>query len=397
MSRYSTPYLDGVWAQAHTLDLWRRVELAVLRAQAAAGIIPHAWALEAEILPPPTVEAWEQATADTGHEFVAFLTTWGAPHVHLGLTSSDITDTALSLQLNEATGHILAELSILNAAVCNLVEEVEDLPRVGRTHGQIAAPSTYGHLFDYWADGLGRSWNRLARARKDIAIAKISGPVGTYLHITPAVEAHAAQMLGLAAANHSTQIYLRDGIAHWVGVLGQVASVIEGIALELRLMGHEALQEATDGGGSTSSAMPHKINPNRLERLCGLARVVRAAYEPIAAGVPQWHDRDMAHSSVEKIFLPLASSTLAYMVRSLREILRSVRFDTVRILDNNHAAKEQMRTHSIQTALQYSGMSYVEAKDTAGKIHRTGQALTDPRPALAAYGAADYYADPVPR
>jgi len=316
-------------------------------------------------------------------------------HVHVGLTSSDITDTALGLKLRESSSVLVDAFGDLMITLDRMAEDYADVIRLGRTHGQAAAPSTYGHLFAYWARGAERVSDRLWGARVATAICKISGPVGTYLHVDPAVERDAAAGLGLSPSPVSTQIYMRDGLAYWAGVVGMAASYVEAVAVELRLLAHEAIHEAVETGGSTSSAMPHKLNPNRLERLTGLARVVRSGYEPIAAGVAQWHDRDMSHSSVEKTYLPLMSKTLHYMAVSLNEILASLEIDQTRATLNYELNLEQVQTHSIQTALQLAGWPYREAAQRTREVWEDGDAAA-PIGRLTELNADQFYAAPHP-
>jgi len=392
---YTTAAMSGIWSQQNALDLWRSVELEVLRAQVALGHIPDHWLAEAENTPTPLVEEWAAATLRSGHEVVGFLESWGVEHAHIGLTSSDITDTALGLRMRDATTLLVDSFGDLMVLLDRLAFDHAETPRLGRTHGQAAASSTYGHLFAYWARGAERCVEALWGARAGVAICKISGPVGTYLHVSQDVERSAAAALGLTPTAVSTQIYMRDGLAYWAGVVGVAASFVEAVALELRLLAHEALGEAADVGGSSSSAMAHKLNPNRLERVCGLARVVRSGYEPIAAGVAQWHDRDMAHSSVERTYLPLMSGNLHYAVESVTEILLSLHIDEHRTQKAIHANRGEITTHSIQTALQLAGYSHLEAQRHTREIWVTGHAA-EPWDQLVALGADHYYSSPKP-
>lgn len=395
MNNYTTPAMTSIWSDEYTLELWRTVEVEVLRAQVGHGHAPDHWLANAENTAGPELEDWVAATERCGHELVGFLEAWGVDHVHLGLTSSDITDTALGVRMRDATTVLVDSLGDLMLQLERMTTEHRGTPRLGRTHGQVAAPSTYGHLFDYWARGAERCSERLWDARAGVAICKISGPVGTYLHTTREVEMSAALALGLAPAQVSTQIYMRDGLAHWAGVAGVAASFLEAVALELRLLAHESVSEVLEVGGSSSSAMAHKINPNRLERICGLARVVRSGYEPLAAGVAQWHDRDMAHSSVEKTYLPLMCGTLHYMTVQLTEILESLHVDVPRAA-TNLAGGTGVLMHSVQTALQLAGYPYAEAQRHARRIYADGNS-DQPEPALAMLDALFFYSPPQPR
>ena len=363
---YSTPATANIWTDRAMLETWRDIEIAVLEAQQRHGIVTKVQlsaAKDAKI----SLVLWREATEEVGHELVAFLRTWGAPIAHIGLTSSDITDTGLALRLTQ-TNNVLVERALrVDAALADMAED--DHLRLGRTHGQPAAPMAWSQVVANWQQALRRWHVRFQEVREQVEVAKISGPVGSYLHVSREIECEVADALGLNPVAVATQIVMRDSLAAWAAECGTLASIVEAIAGELRLMAHHQIGEGSERGGSSSSAMPHKVNPNRLERLSGLARVVRSAYEPIACGVAQWHERDMAHSSVERMLVPQTACTLDYMLDSLAEILTSYELDTVRIGENYRDNALEAHMHSVQTAIQRAGHGHAYAQEATREIY----------------------------
>ena len=371
---YTTEEMTELWSDETTLSLWAHVETAILRAQYEIGLVPREWYEKADFTPPPSVEAWREETEITGHELVSFLMLWdecGVQNVHIGVTSSDITDTALAIRVKGATQTITESLQALLEVIDELDSEVGPAVRLGRTHGQPAVLMTHHDLFERWRGFIGRSQYRLGQTGHAASMAKISGPVGTYQQIDRRVEIEVCEMLGLRRSYGSSQIVQRDNLAAWVAELGTTATNLDAIATELRLMAHASIAEATDDAGSTSSAMPHKTNPNRLERLTGLARIVRSAYEPIASGVVQWHERDMAHSSVERTLLPQITGIVHYMATSLERILSETRFNTGNAASAAWLAEPETLTHAMMTHLQLKGTPYAEARAVVSHLYST--------------------------
>lgn len=396
---YTTAEMRTLWGDQFTLDTWTTIEVLALEAQAQIGQVPREWADTAANAPTPDAHLWRETTTHYGHEVVAFLDllTEDAEHVHIGLTSSDLVDTTLGLRVRVSTEHITRALEILCDAVGRLRDKYGTVARLGRTHGQPAIATTYGRLFARWEDMLERASRRLYLAGSRAAICKVSGPIGTHAAIDEYVEQYVADRLGLDTREHNSQIVARDELASWVAELGHVASVIEAIALELRLLAHSGVREVTDRSGSTSSAMPHKVNPNRLERLCGLARIVRSAYEPIAAGIAQWHERDMAHSSVERTLLPQATGIVHYMARSLDEILADLRIDPFAAAEHLQRYETETMSHAIMTHLQNRGYSYFDARERTAELLNTNispaalRVATNKDPDLRGFTMPDIY------
>jgi len=363
MNGYSTGQMRAIWNDREMLERWRLVELAVLLAQTRTDPdIPAAWYDLATGADPVDVDKWQRLTEDTGHELVAFLELWAVQHIHIGVTSSDITDTALGLALKRTNEILTNHAGNLHEALRVKIAEHGHLSRVGRTHGQTAAIMTVGQMLANWDLALDRSMERLDYLRPQVETCMVSGPVGSYLHVRRDTELHTARYLGLHAAESSTQIVMRDGLAAWAGELAIMASLCEAIGVEIRLLQHSQVDEARDRSGSTSSSMAHKNNPNRAERLSGLGRLARAAFEPLAAGIPQWHERDMSHSSVERILIPQLAGITDYALTLTADLIECLEFEPGRTSEIRLDNQVQLLCHSAQTALQKAGVGYVEAR-----------------------------------
>jgi adenylosuccinate lyase len=345
IERYTLPEMGQVWSEAHKYELWCRVETIVLEAHADAGTVPADVVAPVASAPAPTPEAVAAVEAVTQHDVIAFLTAWAdntrpreaAAWVHHGMTSSDLLDTALAVQLVEATDLLLAKASSLVVALRDHALTHRATLRVGRTHGVHAEPDVWGHRVADFAFAMARSRDRLQRARDAVAIAKISGAVGTYSNIDPSIERRVAESLGLRPAEVATQVVIRDGISEWVSALAVMSTVCEAIALEVRHGQRTEVRELAEPFGSGqkgSSAMPHKRNPILCERICGLARVVRAQYVPVLEGIPLWHERDISHSSVERIALPDAAIGTDYLLHLTLRLVNGLVVDAERMRAN---------------------------------------------------------------
>jgi adenylosuccinate lyase len=322
--------------------------------------------------PPPTPEAVAAVEAVTGHDVIAFLSAWAdntsprsaAAYVHYGMTSSDLLDTALALQLTEATDLLAAGCAALTAALRDHALAHRGTLRVGRTHGIHAEPDTWGHRVADFAFAMARCSGRLRRARDAVAVGKLSGPVGTYSNIDPAVEAQVMAELGLRPADVATQVVLRDGIAEWASVMAIIASVCEAVALEIRHGQRTEVAELAEpfgAGQKGSSAMPHKRNPVRAERICGLARVVRAQLVPVLEGIPLWHERDMSHSSAERVALPDAAIGTDFLLAETTSLVTGLEVDAERMRANLDASRGLVYSSGALLALVAAGMSREDA------------------------------------
>jgi adenylosuccinate lyase len=368
IERYTLPEMGAVWSEAHKYELWCRVETIVLEAHAAAGTVPAEVVDPVRRAPAPTPDAVAAIEAVTQHDVIAFLSAWAdqttpreaAAWVHHGMTSSDLLDTALAVQLTEATDLLVAKADALVAALRDHALEHRATLRVGRTHGVHAEPDVWGHRVADFAFAMARSRDRLKAARAAVGIAKISGAVGTYSNIDPAVEQHVAQSLDLRPADVATQVVIRDGISEWVSALAVLATVCEAIALEVRHGQRTEVRELAEPFGSGqkgSSAMPHKRNPILCERICGVARIVRGQIVPVMEGIPLWHERDISHSSVERIALPDAAIGTDYLLHLTSRLVNGLVVDTDRMRTNLDATGGLIYSSAVLLALVEAGLS----------------------------------------
>ncbi|HVF21244.1 MAG TPA: adenylosuccinate lyase, partial [Mycobacteriales bacterium] len=360
------------WSEAHKSELWCQVERLVLEAHAAAGAVPADCVEPVRRAPAPSPEAVDAIEQVTQHDVIAFLSAWAdltepraaAAYVHFGMTSSDLLDTAIAIQLTEASDILLAKLDVLVAALRDLGLAHRSTVKVGRTHGVHAEPDVFGHTIANFAFAMARSRDRVRRAREAVAVAKLSGPVGTYSNIDPAVEQHVARELGLTPADAATQVVIRDGISEWVSALAIVATVCDAIALEVR-HGQRTevreLEEPFGKGQKGSSAMPHKRNPILCERICGLARVVRAQLVPVLEGIPLWHERDISHSSVERVALPDAAIGTDYLLHLTTRLVTGMTVDVDRMRANLESTHGLIYTSAVLLELVEAGLSREDA------------------------------------
>jgi len=387
IERYTLPEMGRVWSDAHKYELWCRVETLVLEAHAAAGRVPADVVEPVRQAPPPTPERVAEIEATTQHDVIAFLTAWAdnteprsaAAYVHHGMTSSDLLDTALAVQLTDATDVLLAKADRLVAALRDHGLAHRHTLKVGRTHGVHAEPDVWGHRVADLAFAAARCRDRLRTARTAVGVVAISGAVGTYSLIDPSVERIVAEALDLRAADASTQVVLRDGISEWVAALAVFATVCEAVALEVRHGQRTEVRELSEAFGSGqkgSSAMPHKKNPIRSERIAGLARVVRAAVVPVMEGIPLWHERDISHSSTERVFLPDAAITLDYLLDLTAGLVENLVVDAERMRANLDSTGGLIYTSAVLLELVEAGMgreqSYALVQGAAMQTWQTG-------------------------
>jgi adenylosuccinate lyase len=392
IDRYTLPQMGLVWSEAHKYELWCRVETLVLQAQAQAGLVPQDAVAPVSAAPPPTPEAVAKIEAVTNHDVIAFLTAWAdntspreaAAYVHYGMTSSDLLDTALAVQLTQATDLLIDRTVALTSVLREHALAHRDTLRVGRTHGVHAEPDVWGHRVADFAFAMARCTRRLRLARTAIAVGKLSGPVGTYSSIDPAIEATVMARLGLRPADTCTQVVLRDGIAEWVSVLAIIATVCEAVALEVRHGQRTEVRELAEAFGTRqkgSSAMPHKRNPVRSERISGLARVVRAQVVPVLEGIPLWHERDISHSSTERVALPDAAITTDYLLEQTAGLITGLVVDEARMRANLESTGGLIYSSAVLLELIGAGMSrenaYALVQEAAMETWQTGTPFRD--------------------
>ncbi len=331
--RYTNPAMGRIWTEQRRYETWLEVELAAADAMAAVGLVPADAARELRDKAAFEIERIEEIERTTQHDVIAF-TTAVAEHVgpsarwlHFGLTSSDVVDTAQALQMVEATDLVLTLLSTLREAVKTRAGEHRRTAMIGRTHGVHAEPMTFGLKLALWYDQLGRDIRRVTQARATIAVGKISGAVGTFAHLDPSIEADVCRRLGLAAAPISTQVIQRDRHAELLSALAITAASLETFALEIRGLQKTEIGEVEEPfakGQKGSSAMPHKRNPIGCEQIVGLARLLRANAMAAFENVALWHERDISHSSVERVILPDSFIALDHMLRRFTRIVQGM-------------------------------------------------------------------------
>ncbi len=363
--------MAAVWSEERKLELWLAVELAALDAWAEAGVVPAAAAAatrERAIAPSPArVREIEERTH---HDTAAFVDAVGEQlgpdgrWFHYGLTSSDVVDTALALQVQEGGRLLLDGLRAARDGVVARAEEHRDTLTIGRTHGVHAEPTTFGLKLAVWAFELDRNLARLGRALEGMRVGKLSGAVGSYSAVDPDVERAACERLGLEPAPASTQILQRDRHAELLTTLAVVASSLDKFALELRHLARTEVREVEEPfarGQKGSSAMPHKRNPVVAERICGLARVVRAAAVAGLENVALWHERDISHSSAERIVVPDAFLALDYMLERFTWLVRGLVVHPERMRRNLDASHGLFFSQRVLLALVESGLSRDDA------------------------------------
>jgi adenylosuccinate lyase len=368
--RYSLPEMAAVWSDEARMANWLEVELLTVEAWAELGVVPseaaHTIREEASF----TVEAVGEREAVTRHDVAAFVdvvsASVGEPGrwIHHGLTSSDVLDTGLALQLRAAADILLERIERLIGTVKDLALANRETLMIGRSHGVHAEPISFGHKLAVWAFELDRDRDRLRRARETISVGAISGVVGTYSNLDPRVEEIVCARLGLRAAEASTQVIQRDRHAEYVVSLAIVASTLDKIAVEIRHLARTEvgeLQEPFAEGQKGSSAMPHKRNPVRCERVSGLARVIRGHAHAAFENVVLWHERDISHSSAERIIFPEATGLLDYMLAEMTEVLAGLVIDRDRMRENLMSRGGIAFSQSVMLALIDSGMDRDDA------------------------------------
>jgi adenylosuccinate lyase len=371
IERYSRPAMAKVWSDERRLELWLEVELAALEAWAELAIVPAETAAAIRtVAVPPSPARVAELEARTQHDVAAFVDAVAEQvgpdgrWLHYGLTSSDIVDTALALQVQEG-GHLLLDgLARALHAVVERAEEHRQTLMIGRTHGVHAEPTTFGLKLAGWAFELDRGRTRVARALEGMRVGKLSGAVGTYATSDPELERLACERLGLEPAAVSTQILQRDRHAELLTALALVASSLEKFATEIRHLARTEVRELEEpfaSGQKGSSAMPHKRNPVVAERLCGLARVVRATALVGLENVALWHERDISHSSAERVAIPDAFLALDYMLDRFAWLVEGLVVHPERMRRNVEASQWLFASQQLLLALVDSGMSRDEA------------------------------------
>lgn len=369
IERYSRPAMKKVWSDENRFDKWLQVEIAVCEAWAELGAIPR------EALPKLRRAHFDQSRFAeilkvTHHDVTAFLNTVAeslgeeSRFIHLGLTSSDIMDTALSMQMLEAAEILGQDAAELTSVLKEKAVEHKHTIMMGRTHGVHAEPTTFGLKLALWAEEMKRNGHRLAEATKVIGVGKISGAVGTYATVQPEIEEIACAKLGLDPAPVSSQILQRDRHAQFVTTLAIIAGSLEKFATEIRALQRTEVLEAEEpfeSGQTGSSAMPHKRNPELCERICGLARLVRGYALTSLENMALWHERDISHSSAERIILPDSCLALDYILHIFTNIMKGLVVHPQRMEENLKLTRGLTFSQRVLLALINKGLSRQEA------------------------------------
>ena len=368
--RYSRPQMVALWEPESRFRIWLEIEAHACDAMAALGMIPAEAAAAIRARGGFEVSRIDEIERETRHDVIAFLTNV-AEHVgpearflHQGMTSSDVLDTCLAVQLSRAADLLLADIDAVLAALKRRAFDFKDIPCIGRSHGIHAEPTTFGLKLTGFHAEWQRNRTRLAAARAEIATCAISGAVGTFANVDPRVEAHVAAKLGLAVEPHSTQVIPRDRHAMFFATLAVIASSIERLAQEIRHLQRTEVREAEEyfaPGQKGSSAMPHKRNPILTENLTGLARMVRAAVIPALENVALWHERDISHSSVERFIGPDATITLDFALARLADVVERLVVYPEAMRRNLEQTKGLVHSQRVLLALTQAGMSREDA------------------------------------
>jgi adenylosuccinate lyase len=368
--RYTLPEMAAVWSDQARFRHWLEIEVLAVEAWARLGKVPEEDARAVRGRASFTVERVRELEEITRHDVAAFVQCVAESvgpagrWVHFGLTSSDVLDTGFALQLREAADLLLARTERLLAVVKRMALEHRDTVIAGRTHGVHAEPTSFGHKLALWAFELDRDRERVRRAREAVSVGKISGAVGTYAQLDPRVEEHVCGELGLRPAEASTQVVSRDRHAEYMAALAVLASSLDAFATEIRHLARTEVREVQEPfaeGQKGSSAMPHKRNPVRCERITGLARVVRGNVQAALENVVLWHERDISHSSAERVVFPDSTTALDFMLAELAEVLKGLEVFPERMRENLNAGGGLVYSHGVLLALVERGLPRDEA------------------------------------
>ena len=390
IERYTLPEMSELWSLRNKFQKWLDIEIAVCEVHAEDGTIP---ADAVEIIKAKasfTVERINEIEKTTDHDVIAFTTNLAenigesARFVHYGLTSSDVVDTANALLLKDSCDILLSKIDALLEVLKRRAFEFIDTPQIGRTHGIHAEPTSFGLTWALWYSEFQRNRERLLKAKSAISVGKISGAVGAFAHLSPDVEERVCAKLGISAADVSTQVIQRDRYAEYLCTLAIIASSLEKIALQVRHWQRTEVREAQEKfkvGQKGSSAMPHKRNPIMSERICGMARTIRANAIVGLENVALWHERDISHSSAERIVLPDSSAALDYLLAKTANLLDGLVVYPENMLKNLNATRGLVFSGQLLLALAQKGISredaYIYTQRNAMKVWDEGGVYKD--------------------
>ena len=368
--RYSRPEIAKIWEPENKSQKWLDVEIAACEAWAKLGEIPKKGLDVIKKKAKFNLSRIDEIEKTVKHDVIAFLTSVGenvgpdSRYIHKGLTSSDILDTSLAILMKEASALIIDDIKKLMGVLKTNAYKYKNTLQMGRSHGIHAEPITFGLKFALWHEEMGRNLARMKNARETISCGKISGPVGTFSSVPPFIEKYVCKKLGLTPDNITTQIVQRDRHAEFMNTLALIAAAIEKIALEIRHLQRTEVLEAEEPfekGQKGSSAMPHKRNPVGCENLCGLARVVRSNAMAAMENIALWHERDISHSSVERIIIPDSTILVDYMLARLTGILKGLHVYPERMLENINKSYGLYNSQRVLLKLIEKGMSREDA------------------------------------
>jgi adenylosuccinate lyase len=370
IKRYTLPEMGRIWTIENKYRKWLEIEILAAEAEAQLGLIPTEAAREIKEKATFDVKEIAKIEERVEHDVIAFLTNVGqhvgpaARYLHFGLTSSDVVDTALSLLMRDALDILVDDLKKLIQILREKAFEYKEMVTIGRTHGIHAEPMVFGLKFANWAFESARNLSRLVKAREVIAYGKISGPVGTYSNVPPEVEKYVCKKLGLKPAPVSSQVLQRDRHAEYMTTLAICAATVEKIATEIRNLQRTDILEAEEPFGKEqkgSSAMPHKRNPIICERLCGLARLIRSNAQAALENVALWHERDISHSSLERVIIPDSSIALDYMLQKISGVIKNLVVYPQRMKENLAKTRGLVFSQKLLLALVEKGLAREEA------------------------------------
>ncbi len=368
--RYTLPEMAAVWSEEAKLGRWLEIEILVVEGWARLGVVPEADAREVRARASFDLDRVREVERVTRHDVAAFVQVVAdsvgpaGRWVHFGLTSSDVLDTGLGLQVRGAADLLLARLERLLGVTRRLALAHRRTVMAGRTHGVVAEPTTFGHKVALWAFELDRDRERLRRAREAVSVGKISGAVGTYTQVDPRIEEWVCAELGLRPAEASSQIVPRDRHAELMASLAIVASTLDAIATEIRHLARTEIREVQEPftpGQKGSSAMPHKRNPARCERITGLARVVRGDLQAALENMVLWHERDISHSSAERVILPDSTIVVDFMLAELTQVVEGLEVYPPRMRENVEVGGGLAYSQNVLLALVDAGMTREDA------------------------------------
>ncbi len=370
IDRYSMPEIADIWSDNNRFSIWLKIEILAVEALSDAGVVPKSSLETIKEKANFDVSRILKIEEEVKHDVIAFLTNVAeyvgedSRYIHYGMTSSDVLDTALAVQMVQAGETVKKLLAELISVIKTRALETRNMVMVGRSHGVHAEPITFGFKLALWYDELNRQMERLSQAIDTIRVGQISGAVGTFDHLDPSIQDYVCEKLGLKSANISSQILQRDRHAHYMNTISLIGGSLEKIAIEIRHLQRTEVLEATEFFSKDqkgSSAMPHKKNPIISERICGLARLLRGNALAAMENMALWHERDISHSSVERVILPDSTIALYYMLKKAIELIKNLELNPEKMQENLNLTHGLIFSQAVMLALTKKGLSREES------------------------------------